>query len=296
MKSILTVLFACTVSAISTLTYAITSEATTSEQSKKLTIATAIPVVASMLEELTQQTQITVLYVPPNKYSVKRIPGWLKRQTVEAYPSADIVASISSVWSDIDIYPALRSKNIAIIPVDLANALTPGGERVAITKLDDGSIGYFWLNPSNMQMMLGILHRDLQAILAHKHHEDKEQLRLNFAHMSAKLRKQQLELNQHLIDGMFMNIVVDKPELIDLGAVTLVPLASREQAIEDELPTLLITSKKPSHRSLQNLPQNIEVWHVDDFSKYSKGSLTQRWQSMLNKLAKINASTQLQVK
>ena len=127
-------------------------------------VATVIPVIESMARQLVKNTPISISFLPPPNYSIKRVPGWLKRQSTVHHSSVDAVVGISAVWPAVDVYPSLREKNIHVIPVDLAHALRPGGERVSVVNLDSERLGYFWLNPSNALLMLGVMSRDLSRI------------------------------------------------------------------------------------------------------------------------------------
>ena len=258
------------------------------DEDNHLKIVTVIPVVASMTEELVKGTNITVNLLPPLKYNIKRIPGWLERQPSESYPIADAVIGISSIWSNVDAYPALRNQNIAIIPVDIAQALIPKGERVAVLSSQGKVSSYFWLNPANALVMLGILHRDLSLILDYKGNkgskEEKQRLNANFAQMNKSLRQSQITFDNIIFNSESMQVIVNKPELKGLASATLLPLVERRDAIEDGLQTLLVTNRKVHHSSLKELPENIVIWSVDDFAKQLKGSFTERWKMNMNAL------------
>ncbi|MGB1322181.1 MAG: hypothetical protein ACPG5L_14720 [Vibrio gallaecicus] len=258
------------------------------DEDNHLKIVTVIPVVASMTEELVKGTNITVKLLPPLKYNIKRIPGWLERQPSESYPIADAVIGISSIWSNVDAYPALRNQNIAIIPIDIAQALIPKGERVAVLSSQGKVSSYFWLNPANALVMLGILHRDLSLILDYKGNkgskEETQRLNANFAQMNKSLRQSQITFDNIIFNSESMQVIVNKPELKGLASATLLPLVERRDAIEDGLQTLLVTNRKVHHSSLKELPENIVIWSVDDFAKQRKGSFTERWKMNMKAL------------
>ena len=133
-------------------------------------------------------------YVAPPRYSIKRVPGWLKRQNAAQFSRADLVLGMTSVWPQVDIYPLQRMSNIAVIPVAAAYSLIPGGQRVAINNRLEGP-GYFWLNPANALMMLGIMHRDLTtyALQLCKQPDQGSQL-INQLKTNYQLDSQQLKL------------------------------------------------------------------------------------------------------
>lgn len=255
---------------------------------KSLHIVTVVPVVASMAAELTENTSVESRLLTPNKYTIKRVPGWLKRQSPQDFPSADAIISISSVWPEIDAYPALRSQNIGIIPVDIAQALMPGGEKVVLIPDQGEKPSYFWLNPANSQIMLGILHRDLQTIIGHNNQQEteaqKQQLLHRFTTLNEKLRKSHIALESKLLDSDFTQVAVAKPELIDLASATLLPITDLQTMLKDSEPSLLITHRKPGHKSLSEIPAHIKVWHVDDFSKFSELAYSERWEQLVNSI------------
>ena len=257
-------------------------------QPGNLKLVTVVPVVASMTQELIENTPIEVTLLPPTKYNIKRIPGWLERQPPEVYPMADAVIGISSVWKNVDAYPALRNQNIAVIPIDVAQALLPKGEKVAILQSQGESTSYFWLSPANSLIMLGILHRDLLLVIEHHQIEEldkvKRQLNQNFDQMHKSLRQSQIELETALFDLEFMQVVINKPELQDLASSTLLPIVEQNDILDEEFATVLISNRKPNHSSFKSLPKHVFIWSVDDFSKSRDGSYTHRWQENVNQL------------
>lgn len=241
-------------------------------------VATVIPVVESMAGQLVEGTPVSISFLPPPKYSIKRIPGWLKRQPSAQYVAVDAVVGISSVWSSVDVYPALREKNIHVIPIDLAHALTPGGERVAVVALESERLGYFWLNASNALLMLGVMSRDLSRIWP----EHSDQFQENAAEMSRGLRSVQIEMDNRLLELGVMQVVIESDNLADLAAASMLPVVSYEEAVESQIETLFISTKK--RRNKTPLPDNFRRWSVDDFSKIQPGSYIERWDRNLKEI------------
>lgn len=264
------------------------SFAESTEQANDLKLVTVVPVVASMAQELVENTPIEMILLPPAKYNIKRIPGWLDRQPPESYPVADAVIGISSVWQNVDAYPALRNQNIAVIPIDVAQALLPKGEKVATLPSQGESASYFWLSPANSLIMLGILHRDLMLVLQHHQIDEleqvKRQLNLNFDKMHKSLRQSQIDLEANLFERDFMQVMIDKAELKDLASSTLLPIVEQKDMLDEEFATVLISNRKPNHSSFKSLPKHVFIWSIDDFSKARDGSYTQRWQKNVAKL------------
>ncbi|USD67276.1 hypothetical protein [Vibrio sp. SCSIO 43136] len=247
-----------------------------------ISAVTAVPVVSSMATELTLNTPIQTLALTPEKYSIRRIPGWLNRQDAKTLPKADVIIGIASSWPAIDAYPALRANNIAIIPIDVAQAMMLGGESVAVFPSEN--VSYFWLSPSNALIMIGIMQRDLNQVLETKGIDSNVELRANYASLAESLRKVQLMLDAKIAHSDFMQITIDKPELIDLAAATMLPIVSKFEAEQSGFPTLYLTGRKPNHKSLKELPDHFYVWHIDDFSKLSAESFSTRWQKNIENL------------
>ncbi len=259
-----------------------------------LKLATAVPVIKSMAEELIANTDIELVYIPSSRYSIKRVPGWLKRQPTNNFPTVDAVAGISSIWPTLDIYPHLRAQNIHVIPMDLAHAYVPGGERVALTESTTKTPHYFWLNPANSLIMLGILHRDVQALVSSAYQLSETQktnieaqLTRNHQWMTKSLRQLQIDLDNQLMSLDTMQVIVDSEDFYELAASTLLPTTQFDEAKESGFPSLLITTKKSSHKKLKNTPENILVWSIDDFAKPRKGSFTERWKNNISSLSDL---------
>ncbi|MEM7563653.1 MAG: hypothetical protein AAF353_11470 [Pseudomonadota bacterium] len=261
---------------------------------KRIVLATAIPVLDSMARTLTRDTTIDVLYLAPPRNSIKRVPGWVARQSVEQFPRADLILAMTSVWPDIDVYPYLRSQNIAIIPIDAAQAMIPGGERVAVNQSAEKGPGYFWLNPSNALLMLGIIQRDLIAVLEQicltelVRNQSIEKLKLNFDNASKRLRLLQVELDGRLGNLDVLQVAVEKPEQLPLAQATLLPETGWAEAVESGIPTLLITARKVGHKKLADLPSHVHLWHIDDFGKVRDDDFLTRWQALVAALGKFD--------
>lgn len=280
----------CAFSGCSTLN---TAQLSTQDQEKALLqLSSVVPILSSIAHELCHGTLIETTHLVPIRYSIKRIPGWVKRQSVESFPHSDITLGMSSVWPTIDIYPFQRAKNMRIIPIDAAEALIPGGERVAVTPTD-GLPAYFWLSPANAMVMVGIIHRDLLSIIdqsdlpASEKKKTTQTLKNNFLNMIQSLRVVQIEIDQILQSHDLMQVVADRKELSALAAATLLPVTTFEEATSSDFKSLLITSKSKNHPSMTVLPEHILTWHIDDFAKLRAGSFTERWKKSLLALKEI---------
>lgn len=245
-------------------------------------VVTVIPVVDSIGRQLVKNTPIRVSFLPPRKYSVNRVHGWVRHNSSVLPANADAVAGISAIWSGVDMYPALRERNIRVVPIDLAHALTPGGERVAALRLTNPKTGmqgpgYFWLNPANALLMTGVMARDLSALWP----EHADQLSKNKAEINQLLRAIQIDIDKKLYDLGIEQVVVDNIKLTDLAVSLLLLVVSVEDARNNGLPTLYLTSKKRRKKTAL-LPSNFTTWSLDDFSKAGVASFTDRWQDNIS--------------
>lgn len=248
-----------------------------------LSIGTVVPIAGSIASELAQNTRIEVIYLPSKRYSIKRIPAWIKRLPLNEYPLVDAVVSIHAAWPLVNAYPAFRANNIATTPIDLAEAFVPSGERVVTLPSHQQTPSYFWLNPGNAQLMIGTLKRDLEKLLEHRVEDErvllkqKELLGNNAQRMVQAVRDFQLQLEEKALELEVMQVSVTSLELLDLAVASLMPIEELNSAVESDLPTLLLTNRKPGHKSLNSLPDHVVILHVDDFSKPSSLPFSQRW-------------------
>ena len=93
-------------------------------------IATVSPIAHSMSRTLVENTPIEVTYLPPTRLPINRIPSWLNRSATEPMEHFDAIVNISSMRPDLAFYVPLRSRNIRIVPIDIAKAMIPGGREI----------------------------------------------------------------------------------------------------------------------------------------------------------------------
>ena len=229
-------------------------------------IATVIPVAHSLLLELLDETDITVHYLPPKRLPINRLKNWVATHASKNHPEVSAVVGIDAMRPALSFYTALRKENIKTVNIDIAKALMPGGEQVAIYQKNQQ--GYFWLNINNALVMTGILRRDLTALWPHK----AEAINRNAAKISQQLRQFSMQLDDEIFDREIEQLVVDKKHLADFAASFALPIVTLEQAKENGLKTLLVSKSKKAA-----LPKNIALWTIDDFSKTAATSFTDRW-------------------
>jgi len=262
---------------MSTFTHAKSTQANAEETQAK-SVATLVPIAQSLLTELLATTKVGVHYLPPKRLPINRLTNWVTTHASKKQPDVTAVVGIDAIRPSLSFYTALRKENIQLVNIDIAKALMPGGEQVAIYQHNQQ--GYFWLNLNNALLMTGILRRDLTALWP----EHAEKINTNAAKMSQQLRQISMQLDDDLFDKNIEQLVVDKPELADFAASFPLPIVTLEQAKVNGLKTLFISKIK--HKSSKaDIANNINLWAIDDFSKISSLSFTERW---LTTAANIN--------
>lgn len=226
-------------------------------------VATLTPVAHSMTAALLHDTAIEVAYLPPERLPLNRIASWVKRNQSKPQRPFTALVQISALRPALDFYPSLRSANIRIVPIDIAQAILPGGERVALQQADE----FFWLNMNNVLVMLGILQRDLSALWP----QHQEQINANYQAVNKQLREIALQIDQQLLQQGREAIVNRTRATAPLAASLMLPVMAAEQT---EGPGVLLLSNQPEGPG----------WFVDDFSRFQRTPFIQRWQANLARL------------
>ena len=226
-------------------------------------LATVSPIAHSMGSALSENTPIEVTYLPPTRLPINRIPSWLNRSATEPMEHFDAIVNISSMRPDLAFYVPLRSRNIRIVPIDIAKALIPGGEQVATHQADE----YFWLNTNNALLMLGILKRDLSTLWP----EYAEQISQNYQTTSAALRQIALDIDDALLMKGYDAIQLNKSSLEPFSKGLLLPTLDASEA--EGLNTITLSNKASA-----------STWQLDDFSRYSDVPFIERWQQAIQSM------------
>lgn len=226
-------------------------------------LATVSPIAHSMSSALSENTPIEVTYLPPTRLPINRIPSWLNRSATEPMEHFDAIVNISSMRPDLAFYVPIRSRNIRIVPIDIAKALIPGGEQVATHQADE----YFWLNTNNALLMLGILKRDLSTLWP----EYAEQISQNYQTTSVALRQLALDIDDALLMKGYDAIVLDKSSLEPFSKGLLLPTLDASEA--EGLNTITLSNKASA-----------STWQLDDFSRYSDVPFIERWQQAIQSM------------
>lgn len=226
-------------------------------------IATVTPIAYSMTSALTVDTDIEVTYLPPTRLPINRIPSWLNRNSTEPMPHFDALVNISSLRPELSFYKPLRTANVRIVPIDIAQALIPGGEQVAISQPDE----YFWLNTNNALLMLGILKRDLMTLWP----DQATQIARNFQETSTALRQFSMDMDNALLASGYDAVSNAKPSVSPFSKGLMLPTLAADEL--DGLNAVTIHTKADN-----------SAWQIDDFSRYSAEDFISRWRATLNNL------------
>ena len=250
---------------------------TASQESSNSSVATVVPIANSLLTQLLNDTQVNIHYLPPKRLPINRLTNWVATNASKIQPEVSAVIGIDAMRPELSFYTALRKENIHTINIDIAKALMPGGEQVAIYQKNRQ--GYFWLNINNALLMTGILRRDLTATFP----EHAKKINENAAAISKELRQVSMQLDEILFEKNIEQLVIAQDELADFAASFPLPIVTLAQAKSNDLTTLYITKIKTK---TPELSKNISLWAIDDFSKTHKTSFIDRWLNTASNIAR----------
>jgi len=239
-------------------------------------VATVVPIAHSLLMQLLKDTNVDIHYLPPKRLPINRLTNWVATNASKIHPKVSAIIGIDAMRPELSFYTALRKENIHTINIDIAKALMPGGEQVAIYQKNRQ--GYFWLNINNALLMTGILRRDLTATFP----EFAKKINENAATISKELRQVSMQLDEIIFEKNIEQLVIAQEEFADFAASFPLPIVTLTQAKSNDLTTLYITKIKTKIPKLSN---NIRLWAIDDFSKTHKTSFIDRWLNTTSNLA-----------
>lgn len=213
------------------------------------TVTTAVPVLDLIANALLEKTPISVVYLPPKRLPINRIPAWLNKTGSNELAVTDAVLTIESVWKDLAVFPLLRQKNIRLVAIDLAQEIAPGGagisQREGISEPD-----YFWLESNNLLLMINIAARDLARLWP----EHAQQISHNRVQALRQIQQMALQIDELLLLANVNSLALndDDEKLMPLAQATVLPLVALNKA------DLLLTSSASSKAN-----PNQKVWVVD---------------------------------
>ncbi|MCH2056974.1 MAG: hypothetical protein MK214_10285 [Thalassotalea sp.] len=233
-------------------------------------IATVSPISFSLTQAMVKDTELHVSYLPPKRLPVNRVASWIRKNASNKFEHFDAFVSISAVKPGLDLFPSLRQRNIRIVDIDIAQAIVPNGEKVALA----ADAEFFWLNSNNLLVMAGILKRDLIALWP----TQKALINQNYQDVAAAIRQINLQLDEQLMDNDIAFIIPSSSKLTPFVASLSSDTSTKEEAIELGLPYLVIDSSKKTPS---------EAWKIDDFSRFAKTDLIERLKGQVSSLNAI---------
>ncbi|MCL9776260.1 metal ABC transporter solute-binding protein, Zn/Mn family [Vibrio methylphosphonaticus] len=261
-------------------------------------IVTLLPTSYLLSQQLTIGTGLQVENIAPKRYSLQRLPNWTStkgQKVLDRVSNATAVVTIGSVWSEDPLYLELRERNIRVINVDAAQALTPKGQSVFAVKKSSGDTSpYVWLNLNNLTLMAANVAHDFKKIWPN--HAIK--IENNLQELTTKI--QELNRNQQntLLELGIDSVVVMSDVLLDfVPANYLFPLSyltkpsldwtdddmtQLSSLLQDAPGTWLLMSSPPSKAALTKLPKGVKVLIVDPVDRWRNGidssAPLNRWQ------------------
>ncbi|AEX99861.1 ABC-type metal ion transport system, periplasmic component/surface adhesin [Oceanimonas sp. GK1] len=224
-------------------------------------LATAVPVLHALGQSLMQNTGVEVAYLPPRRLPVNRIPGWLGKADAASLPDATALLTIESVWPALSAYPLLRQRNIAVIPVDVAQELAPQGAQVSL-RPNLSEPDYFWLDTNNLLLMTNVAARDLARIWP----EQAGKIETNRRALQRHIQRQSLAMDELLFNANIGALATDDERLVPLVMGLALPQVSSERA------DLRLGAGKGSSEP--------GLWRLTPLARPGKGDLT-AWLSEL---------------
>lgn len=214
-------------------------------------VTTTTPVAHSLSAALLADTGIAVDYLPPRRLPVNRIPSWLAKHALQAFPAYEAHVTIAGVWPGDAFGRTLRQSNIRVVAVDIAHARLPKGDRVATSNDSE----FFWLNANNLLLMVGVLKRDLGSLWP----EHRATVDANAQRLGRLLRRRNLALDQLLVEQ---------------GVDALTFAKRQHRPLADGLSVDALTSDEVAVLGIEAVAVGAKaapgVWVIDDFSRFSE--------------------------
>lgn len=226
-------------------------------------VATTLPIAQALSENLLMGTDIEPVYLPPKRLPVKRIASWLKRKSAERIQKAgpfDALITVESIWPQYAAYGKVRTGNIRVVPIDIAQELNEPGSRVRRSANPAHQRHYFWLDTDNLLVMGQILARDLGRLWP----DQSDRIRENLQSLHKDIQGYSANIDNVLLDNEIMALCVNAADLTPLARASFLPLEQGSACEEGALGLGRLTSNS---RSTANL------WLVDTLERPIKGGL-----------------------
>lgn len=237
-------------------------------------VVTTLPVSQLLSESLLAGTDIEPMYLPPKRLPVKRIASWLKSKSTERIQKAgpfDALITVESIWPQFAAYGKVRTGNIRVVPIDIAQELNEPGSRVRRSANPAHQRHYFWLDTDNLLVMGQILARDLGSLWP----DQLDQIRKNLQSLTQDIQAYSANIDKVLLDNEVMALCVKAADLKPLAQASFLPLEQESGCEEDALKLGRLTSNS---RFTANL------WLVDALERPIKGGLNSWLEANLKRL------------
>jgi ABC-type Zn uptake system ZnuABC Zn-binding protein ZnuA len=131
-------------------------------------VATSIPALKSLAQEILKGTPVSVVNPFGNGISLDELEGISKQfeeELTELSPKVSAVINIRSIIPADQLFIHIRHKNIRVVEIDCATPLSPVLTAVGKVKKENGETSPFvWLSLSNSIRMAEVLQSDLSAL------------------------------------------------------------------------------------------------------------------------------------
>lgn len=221
MKPLLTLLLLC-------LPLAVQADGKTPEPQPAIAsarVVSAVPVLHALGLSLLKDTGIEVVYLPPRRLPINRIPGWLGKVDAGKLEPAAALLTMESVWPDLGLYPLLRKTDIRVVPIDVAQELAPGGARVSL-RPNLETPDYFWLDFNNLLLMTNVAARDLARLWP----EQAGQVESNRRSLQRYIQQHAMHLDELLLNANIGTLAADDDRLMPLAMGLALPLVPGREA------------------------------------------------------------------
>lgn len=179
---------------------ACTTPSTEKAVSKK--VVTQIPVIESLLKELTKETPIEVISLANEDMTLKElaINTKGKEDLIDSLaPGVTAVVGLHSIIQDDGLYIAFRNRNIRITEIDLATSKNLTISSIGVLKKRQKVNPYIWLSISNLLQMSEIAYHDLIALFPDdslKIGQNHEKLTKDLKNLKSSYEKEFLKLTR----------------------------------------------------------------------------------------------------
>ncbi len=137
------------------------------QRKRKKIVITALPALESILNALTENSTIEVVYPVPDDISLAEHDQYWEKNSHALDSLAKIVTAvvdIRSVTPEEILYLHIRKRNISVIEIDCATPLDEHISSVPLIKNDNEINTYIWLSISNIMKMAEIAAKDLSRL------------------------------------------------------------------------------------------------------------------------------------